>query len=488
MGEVSMFPSRMIGTAVGSGGSPLRLTGHPLQRCGARAVAVMTGHRLAEEVAPADVDDFADRLTGDIVRAAAAAKDSAAYDWWKVLFALYPNSPATHTSRSRDPVELRKGISVLFACDPPDGVGWPCAFCGQRAGVLWGKDRLPMFDTSKAVNMLPPRVPGWPVCRGCRIAAWALPYGAWVTAGSAAVLTCADDNVECRFVARNTVRAERILQLGFTGLPANASAETVTLGALRAHAAGSPADATLWLFKNDNQDAWLHVTATRGGVPEFLRRMFADPACRSGWGILQAVLTRRDKTGQVTMSGVANGAKTLFDAADRPGELVADRLPRELLRQARDVERITARTVTAWGALCRLYLEVMHQMDVSQVKPARELITDWITREANPRGRFNQYVRSSGRAFELQRLLMEASARLLLDGRQPPDITTVVPALLAPDQNGWRLRGLLFFDVVAELVNRGAPIGHKTEEADEEMAVPSFDPDPLSGTESEDYA
>ena len=318
---------------------------------------------------------------------------------------------------------------------------------------------------------------------------WALPYGAWVTDGSATVLTCADESVECRFAARNVTRAARILQLGFTGLPATASAETVTLGALRAHAADGPVGSTLWLFKNDNQDPWLRVTVTHGGVPAFLSRMFADPACRAGWGALQVALTRRDNTGHVTTSGVANAAKTLFDPADRPGEPTADRLPRELLRQAMDVKQITTRTLTAWRALCRLYLEVMHEMDVSQVKPARELITDWITQEANPRGRFNQYVRASGRAFELQRLLVEASARLLLDGRQPPDITAVAPALLAQDANGWRLRGLLFFDVVAALVNQGAQIGQKTEEPDDdEIAVPAFDPDPISGTEDEDYA
>jgi CRISPR-associated protein Cst1 len=488
MGEVSTFTSAMVGTAIGSGGPPLRLTGHPLQRCGARAITAMTRHRSAEEVTPSDLDEFASKLVGDIIRAAAAARDMVAYDWWKVLFALYPNSPATHSGRSRDAAELRKVISVLFGSDPPDGASWPCAFCGQRASAVWGKDKLPLFDTPKAVNMLPPRASGWPVCRGCRIASWALPYGAWVTAGSATVLTCTDDEVEHRFVARNITRADRILQLGFTGLPANASPETVTLGALRALASGSPVGTTMWLFKNDNQEAWLRVTATRGGVPEFLRRMLADPACRRGWGMLQAALTRRDKTGQVTESGVANAAKTLFDRADRPGELAPDRLPRELMRQARDIGQITASTVTAWQALCRLYLEMMYRMDTSQVKPARELITDWITQEPNPRGRFNQYVRSAGRAFDLQRLLMEASARLLLDGRHPPDVTSVAPALLAQDQNGWRLRGLLFFDVVADLVNRGAPVGHKTGEADKEIAVPSLDPDPLSGAESEDYA
>jgi CRISPR-associated protein Cst1 len=354
--------------------------------------------------------------------------------------------------------------------------------------TLWGKDKLPMFDSPKAVNTLPPGLSGWAVCRACRIAMWALPYGAWVTAGSATVMTCADDAVERRFIDRNVRRARQIQQLGLSGLPADASAETVTLGALREHGAGAAVGSTLWLFKNDNQDAWLRVNSTRGGVPAFLRRLFADPQCRAGWRSLQRSLTQLDKDGQVKASGVAAAARTLFDPADRPGAPAADRLQRELLRQAGNFEQFSGRTLAAWGALCRLYVEVMHGMDTGQVKPASELITDWIMQDPNRRGRFNRYWKASGSAFELQKMFVEASARLYLDGGQPPDITAVAPALFAQDQNGWRLRGLLFFDVLAELVSRGIQIGQKADPDDEDDENPVWDPDPLSGQASEEYA
>jgi CRISPR-associated protein Cst1 len=284
------------------------------------------------------------------------------------------------------------------------------------------------------------------------------------------VLSCGQDAVERLFTRRNVARARQVQQLGFGGLPASASAETIALEALRAHAAGTAAGATLWIFKNDNQEAWLRVVTTRGGVPTFLRRMFADPDCRHGWRALTSVLTEYSGDGHVKTSGAAKAAKTLFDPADRPGEPPADRLPKELLRQARDITRVTARRALAWRSLLRLYMEVMHQMDTSQVKPARELIVNWITQESNPRGRFNEYVRAADSAYRLQGLLMRASARLLLDGRQPSDITAVAPALLAAGptgQDGWRLRGLLFFDVVAELTACGAEIGHKNGEEDD---------------------
>ena len=471
--------------------SPLRVTSHPLQRCGVRAVARLAERESPEEVTADDLDTVAGRLVRDIVRAATAPNDTPAYDWWKVLFALYPNSPATHSKRNKDPGELRTVIRALFAPSPPEADRAACGFCGQPAGVLWGKDKLPMFDSLKAVNTLPPGLPGWPVCRACRIALWALPYGAWVTAGSATVLTCPEDAVERRFVGRNVVRASRIQQSGFTGLSADASPETVTLGALRVHGRNSASGTTLWVFKNDNQDAWLRAAATRGGVPAFVRAMLADPDCRAGWAGLQRAMTQRDKDGSLKVSGVAVAARTLFDPADRPGGPVGDRLPRELLRRAAAAEGLRVQVLRGWRALYRRYMEVIHQMDVGQVKPACELITDWIMQEPNPRGRYNQYAGVAGSAFGLQRLLMHASNRLILDGRKPADVSSLAPALFAADGNGWRLRGLLFFDVIAELVNRDAPIGRKAggSEEDEDPDAMAFDPDPVSGVESgEDYA
>lgn len=464
----------------------LRLTGHPLQRCGARAAVMLAQEADSAHSPLVGLDAVADTLTRACVHAAAAEKDAVAYDWWKVLLALYPNSPATRATRPKDPDELTKEIGALFAADPDDAESSPCAFCGQPAALAWGKDRLPMFDSKRAVNTLPPGLPGWPVCRGCRIAMWALPYGAWVTAGSATVLTCPEAAVELRFVRENVKRAQRIQLLGFTGLSPLASPETVTLGALRAHGGRSAASTTLLVFKNDNQDAWMRVTATRGGVPAFVRALFADPAALAGWGALQRTLTERDKDGAVKASGIAAAAKTLFESADQPGGRPGDRLPRELLRLAKDTDKRTARTLACWRALFRLYLEVIHRMDVGQVKPARELITDWITQEPNPRGRFNQYVNAAGRAYELQKLMMQASARLMLDGRQPADVSAVAPALFATDSAGWRLRGMLFFDVMAELVSRNVPIGRKPE-ADEDEDEPGgmrFDPDSVTGLEN----
>jgi CRISPR-associated protein Cst1 len=315
---------------------------------------------------------------------------------------------------------------------------------------------------------------------------WALPYGAWVTAGSATVLSCPQDDIERRFVQNNVQRARRIQMLGFTGLPASASPETVTLKALREYGRGAAAGTSLWMFKNDNQEAWLRVTSTRSGIPAFLRAMFAFPDCHAGWRALERVLTERDKDGAVKTSGIAVAAKTLFDPADRPGNLAGDRLQRELLRLSKDIGKRTGRTLSNWRALSALYLEVIHQMDTEQLKPARELITDWITHGPNPRGRYNEYVGVYGKAFDLQKVMVRAANRLILDGREPADVSALTPALFAGGANGWRLRGQLFFEVVATLVSNDVPIGHRAavDESDEEVAEPGADPAPVSDRDS----
>lgn len=460
----------------------LTLTGHPVQRCAAWAVAVLAGREHPDEVSADDLDSVAGRLVDDVVRAATAAKEAVAYDWWKVLFALYPNSKATHGGRTRDADVLRPQIADLFAIDPMSVRLRPCTFCGSPSGVLWTKANLPLFDTDRAVNTLPPRSAGWAVCRPCRIAMWALPYGAQVTAGSATVLTCEDEHVERQFVQRNVKRSARIRQLGFSGLRADASPEAVTLAVLADPAVHRPVGTTLWMFKNDNQDPWLRVTSTRVAVAGFLRHLQADPRAWEGWRHLSRALTRRDAQGVVVQRGADAAAKTLFD---REGQQT-DGLLRTLRARAQRTDQVSPRALRAWGALSRLYAKEMYGMDSSGLKPVVDVLVGWITAEKNPRGRFVEYRDVASYSYKLQQLLMKATARLVLDGRCPADVTEAMPMLTGEGAQGWRLRGQLFFEVVAVLMERGVQIGKKTETDDE--GENSEMPFPPSGDEEEESA
>ena len=324
--------------------------------------------------------------------------------------------------------------------------------------MLWAKSHMPLFDTTHAVNTLPPHTAGWPVCRGCRMALWTLPYGAWVTAGSATVLTCGNPAVERRFVARNVIRDTRIQQVGFAGVPAGACAEAITLAALRAHAADAPADAVLWSFKNDNQEPWLRVSATRQAVGRLLVRIESDPATRQGWHRLRRALAHPDKD----PGGYTAIARTLF--VDDRGS--ADRLLHVLLLKFTDPPADPVAT-DGWRRLARAYQEEMYGMDVERLAPARRLVADWIMAVSNPRSRFNEYAKDAAKAYALHKLLMTASARLLRDGHQPPDISGIAPTLLSTGPDGWRWRAQLFFEVVADLVAKKAEIGRKPDDEDE---------------------
>lgn len=85
-------------TAVDVQVGPVALTSHPLQRAGAWAVAVLAGREAPEEVSRAELEQVVERLVDGICAAALAPKPSKGerpspvYEWWKVLFAQYPNS------------------------------------------------------------------------------------------------------------------------------------------------------------------------------------------------------------------------------------------------------------------------------------------------------------------------------------------------------------------------------------------------------------
>lgn len=424
-------------------------------------MTLLAGREGPSDVTVADVEAVADRVTDDVVVAALAGKETPAYDWWKVLFALYPNSKPTHASRPRDRERLRAEVADILGTDLSGARLLPCTFCRRLTGTVWSKTLLPMFESVRAINTLVPGVAGWPVCRACRVALWALPYGAWVTQGSATVLTCDDPAVEREYAVRNTMRAARIRQLGFAALPPGAGPEAVVLQALREHAADGGGAATLWSFKNDNQEPWLRVASTRLGVAGFLRAMRSDPECYYGWSALRRALRRRDRSGAVTLDGATAVARLLFD---RDGEQV-ERLPLKLAELARDPGKVAQRTLLAWRALCRLYLEVMYGMDVDRYRPAAVMLADWITAEST-RGRFNEFRRAIDSSYNLRKLLVTANARLFLDGKTVEPINQLYSQLCGDGPLGWRVRGQLFFDVMAEMHARGVQVGQVGEEED----------------------
>jgi CRISPR-associated protein Cst1 len=445
----------------------LAVTSHPLQRAGAWAAAIMAGREQPAEMTADDLAAVAARLTSDVCDAATAPKDTAAYDWWKVLFALYPNSKATHSKRPSEQRALKPEIENLFAPDAAGAIVRPCTFCGADAGAVWAKSNLPLFDTSKALNTLPPGVRGWPVCHGCRIAMWALPYGAWVTAGSATVLSCENEAAEREFARRNVQRARRILHAGFNGLVAGARAELVAVTALRDAAAGLCAT-TLWSFKNDNQEPWLRVTRTRRAVSVFLATVDGNASLRRGWHLLRRALTRYDAIGAVTAGGAGEAARLLFEAEDGRSRSLLLQL-HYLLKESEDSWRLADR-----DALTRLaftYAEEVYGM-TTDLEPVAVLLTEWIARGSSPRGRLAEYNNAALSDYHLGQLLLRASVRLQMDDTGTP---MAGPEYWAPlierRPRAWEQRLLLSARVLLLLQQRGVAVGAKAPDPEEERRI-----------------
>ncbi|MEV7089788.1 hypothetical protein AB0O07_28525 [Streptomyces sp. NPDC093085] len=460
-------------------------TSHPIQRAGAWAVAVLAGRTTPQDVTHADLDAVAARLVEDVMAAALAPKDpdSAAYGWWKVLLALYPNSKATHNKRPRDHAALLPEILALFVPDAPGSPAWPCTFCGVPAAVLWTKKNLPLYDTDKMLNTLPPGVAGWPICRGCRIAAWALPYGAWVTTGSATVLSCEQDAAEREFSARNVLRAERVMQLGFGKAGTGARPEPVVLRALKALGPDLPAAATLWSFKNDNQHPWLRVTQTRRAVPRFLATVEGNAEPRRGWRLLELALTRRDKAGRPVTSGPAEAARLLFEAEDGRSRS----LPAQLHQLLDKPEKSwSLRNRAALTRLAFIYAEEILGMN-PDLKPVATVIADWIEHGGGaPRGRLAEYRNVALSDYKLGALLMQAHFRLTFDGRAVAATPEDWRPLIQQRPRAWEQRMLLSATVLQLLQERGVAVNERPVDPDDEARTELLVERPILGDEDDD--
>ncbi|MFD4829127.1 hypothetical protein ACFWPV_04605 [Streptomyces uncialis] len=461
---------------------PLTATGHPLQRAGAWAVAVLAGREQPEQVTPQDLDGVVRSVLTDVTHCAVAAKTDAAYDWWKVLFALYPNSKPTHAGRPRDKALLREALEPMFAPDGHTQAPLPCVFCGTSSSVLWAKSVLPLFDTSKALNSLPPGVRGWPVCRGCRVAMWALPYGAWVTAGSATVLACDTPSAEYEFAVRNVTRARRIAQTGFSALGAGARPELVALRALRA-AGGELSATTLWSFKNDNQEPWLRVTRTRRAVPRFLAAVDGNRVLRRGWRLLELALTQRDGEGRVSGDGAGEAARLVFEAEDGRSRSLLSQIHRLLW----DTGRWTGGDRAALTRLALRYEKEVHGME-PDLKGVATLIADWIEHgSGSPRGRLAEYRNAGLSGYQLGQLLYQAAFRLKLNGREAATDPEAWRPFIEKRSRAWEHRMLLGAEVLRILGERGIEVAEPPQDPQERERVEELLNQPVLAADDEYY-
>lgn len=311
---------------------------------------------------------------------------------------------------------------------------------------------------------------------------WALPYGSWVTAGSATVMSCERPQAEREFAARNVQRARRIIHAGFSGPGAGARPELIALQALRTVGSGLWAT-TLWSFKNDNQEPWLRVTRTRRAVPAFLATVDGNAPLRRGWRLLELALTQREPDGRVAVGGQGEAARLLFEAEDGRGRS----LVRQLHQLLWDTERWKSQDRAALTQLAFAYEKEVHGVE-PDLSGVANLIADWIEQgSGSPRGRLAEYRNAGLSGYRLGALLYQASFRLKLDGRPVKIEPNEWGPFIQQKPRAWEQRMLLAAEVLRLLDQRGVAVASPPEDPKEREQVEQLVQQPILAADDDDH-
>lgn len=230
----------------------MELTHHWVQRAGARAVAALCGRSHPRQVGGADLDQVCERIVQDAVMAATAPKDGPGRAWWLALAAAYPNAPVTHPSRiKRSPQELEALVREQFT--PDTGARWHCPCCDAPAAQRWGKSLWPLAESISYLNTAQGGVPGIPVCRSCRITAWALPYASHNNGAELLTVDTDDEDLAALVTSIHLERNLAAIDQRATSWPRGWS-QAALAEAVAAH----PAPMTAQRWRNDNREPFLY--------------------------------------------------------------------------------------------------------------------------------------------------------------------------------------------------------------------------------------
>ncbi|MFJ5122372.1 hypothetical protein [Kitasatospora sp. NPDC088548] len=243
------------------------LSHHPFQRSGAWAAALLAGLPHPGLVGDDDLDRVAARIAADCERAGRLAKGASGWAWLVRLAGMYPQSPPVHPSRAKNPQPIGARVLDFLGPDPDPvhvveqgGRVWPCWMCQvPGASIRWGKDKLPLSDSAQHLNNSTVYGGGYPLCRSCRVAVWALPYTTATSAtGLNVTVGCWDERTErtiaTTFLAVNQqARAE-----GWTSWRQGPSAEDVLWQLLADHRENR-VQLDLQRWSNDNRTPRLDI-------------------------------------------------------------------------------------------------------------------------------------------------------------------------------------------------------------------------------------
>lgn len=433
--------------------SPLVLTPHPLQRVGAAAVAHLAGRAHIDDVTWEDLDRVSVRIQHDAVRAAAAGKDQPGSWWQRAMGATFPNSPATHPGRAKRDVAAE--LAVIL--DGPSHVAEdrvPCALCGRDAQRLVGKDHFALAASIKYRNTTARGVGGWPLCRPCLVAGWALPYGAAFVRGQLVALDSVSSELLMDLAGESVHYATQAGTIASAPRLGLANPATIALRALRTYGGRQRTGVNVLVLRNDNRGASLQVHRVNERRCAFIVGLAQDPKATHAMGIVSRFHTRRGRDGSLKDPGVNQLARFLLMRPDRDflgllrrttSGLEAAGAPTHDLSVVRHLANRYAKEVL-----------LVRDDELTRINQIGARVAEVVGAHTarGPMHAFTKAMRSPGALAQWFR--REALDSLLRNPDREPLLTTSDYQLLqAAGPAGYTARDLLFFAVIASLHERG---------------------------------
>lgn len=432
---------------------PLVLTAHPLQRCGAFAVAA-----LAEVEHPRQVDQHRlaavwRQLADALVKMAdkADAKKPGAF-WLSLSYMLWPNSKMNTSNRKRQSVEERRRATLGWRTVPPVEAwpGVPCVLCSRAACGFFGKVDVPLAPSSEYRNTTVPGHDGLALCVGCLASFYALPHGCLVHGGRLSVVHSWDEDFLSTDIHRQVRDTAMVAQGEAPTLPSGGfEREQLVVDGIRRFRRPLSSDVSLVVFTNSNKEQEVTEYHLGQSLAHWIRAVALHSDLDAALGELQRACSTPKA------SGAARIARLLVTEPDQLPRLVAG-----TLRDQAEQKRPACVPWTAPGqhALLSSYLKEVMGMSENHVQEIEQLgarAAQLIIEQEQPLKKFTVAYRRVG---EFRRWINAQTVAWLSSksgkGREPFITPRQLKLLFEYGDQAWLYRNLLFTAVLAELHQR----------------------------------
>lgn len=435
---------------------PVRLTAHPLQRCGAFTIAALSdaGH-------PRDVDEALLRRVWQETRdqlVAMAELDDAKQPggfWLSVSYMLWPNSKMNTTNRKKlSPPDRAKATAAWRSV--PEMVDWPeapCVLCARRACGFFGKVDVPLAASAEYRNTTVPGHDGLALCVGCLASFYALPHGCLVHRGRLSVVHSWDDDFLAASTRRQVVYTRKQAWGTPPAMPAGGfEREQLVLDGIRQYRSRSSvaSDVSLLVFTNSNKDQEFTEYQLSHSMARWVRSVALKPRWSAAYSELERACTTRK------VSGAARLARLLVVEPHRFPHTMASAV-HEAVEAAKSL-RVPADAVGLFELLSSYLTEVMRMPDhhLREIEQLGARAAELIAAQSQSLKKFTVAYRRPG---DLRRWINAQSVAWLTADfakqREPFIEPRQLKLLFEYDDQAWLYRNLFFTAVIAELHRRG---------------------------------